>query len=300
MKLEHKNYDYNTLPDFDEPVDSATVIPVTGHETGVTYIPDVVYMQDGGHDLTLQILQPYTYFPEDALYPIVLYVKGSSWKKQDVYKHVAALGKLAEKGYVCAIVEYVSAEEMPFPAQIEQTKNAVRYLKDHALEYHADKDKVILTGGSSGGHTAALAALTADQDLFDRPAGETSAKVQGLITMFGALEITLEQGFPCFAAHSDEDMIQGFPGGEKVHDLIRKGAFNAKTYVSDCDFPVLCVHGTKDILVRCDQSTRFYEALKAAGKQASMILLKGSDHGGPAFWIPEMIDAYDAFIQTCL
>jgi len=74
----------------------------------------------------------------------------------------------------------------------------------------------------------------------------------------------------------------------------------AKNYVNEEFPPVLILHGTKDKTVACEQSVQLFNALREAGKEATLYLVRGSDHGGQAFWSDEAVDIYDAFIKKCL
>ena len=64
----------------------------------------------------------------------------------------------------------------------------------------------------------------------------------------------------------------------------------------------MCIRdsGTKDTMVFCQQSVDLYHALKDAGKDVQLYLLRGADHGGAAFWTEEMITVYDNFFKKCL
>ena len=63
---------------------------------------------------------------------------------------------------------------------------------------------------------------------------------------------------------------------------------------------MLIVHGTKDRMVNCEVSTDFYDLLRAQGRKAELVLIKGGDHGGSEFYVPEAIDVYEDFIRRCV
>lgn len=301
MIIEVKNYTYETMPDYDEYVDGATEIKMSGNETEISYIPDVVYDHKDGVDLHLQLLIPICFNKPDQIYPCVAYVQGSGWMKQNVYDNVANLGRLASRGYVCAIIEYRHSGIAHFPAQIIDAKNAIRFLKANHEQYHLNPDQVIIMGGSSGGHTCTLAGMTAHTKLLDDPINEQNCHVQGIINQYGAVEVTLPYGYPCTLDHqlptSPEGMLMGY--NIREHEKEAEAA-NALSYVSLDYAPLLMIHGTKDRTVFCEQSVRLYRAMKEQGKEVELCLLRGADHGGPAFWMPEVIDLYDKFIRKCL
>lgn len=302
MKIEVKDYSYETMPEYVDEVAGAKTITMTGEEIGVEYIPNVIYSQPDGQDLTLQILQPKMFNDPERIFPCVVFIQGSAWMKQNVYRNVPHLGRLASRGYVCAIVEYRHSGIAHFPAQIVDAKNAIRFLKRHADTYHLNPDQVIIMGDSSGGQVACLTGMTAKTWELDGPAfKDVDIQVKGIIDLYGAVDITMADGFPITIDHqqlsSPEGQLMGF--NIMDHLALAKQAC-ARSYV-DYDFPpVLILHGTKDRLVFCEQSVQLYQALKAAQKDVELYLVKHADHGGAIFWSTEAIDLYDRFIQRCL
>ena len=157
--MDIKPWEYADFPAFNEPVPGATRVPTTGDEIGVTYHPDVPYATAGTTTLHLQILVPQTRNQTDATtYPCMVHVQGSAWMKQDRTALVPTLSRIAERGFVVAIVEYRHSGIASFPAQIQDARNAVRFMRANAAQYHADADNLFLSGCSSGGQVALLAA----------------------------------------------------------------------------------------------------------------------------------------------
>ena len=105
----------------------------------IDYIPNVVYANKDNTDLTLQIMIPRTLNVDtNAKYPLVVYIQGSAWRKQNVYRNLVALGDFARRGYVVAIVEYRPSDTAIFPAQIEDTRDAIKFMLDNSDKYNAD------------------------------------------------------------------------------------------------------------------------------------------------------------------
>ena len=153
--MDIKPWEYADFPAFNEPVPGATRVPTTGDEIGVTYHPDVPYATAGTTTLHLQILVPQTRNQTDATtYPCMVHVQGSAWMKQDRTALVPTLSRIAERGFVVAIVEYRHSGIASFPAQIQDARNAVRFMRANAAQYHADADNLFLSGCSSGGQVA--------------------------------------------------------------------------------------------------------------------------------------------------
>ena len=103
--MEVKEWTYEEFPEFTEEVEGAQVIATTGDEMGAIYIPNVEYADMDGVKLHLQILAPLTRNQPEMVCPCVVFVQGSAWMPQDVYAQLPRVSKLAERGYVVAVVE---------------------------------------------------------------------------------------------------------------------------------------------------------------------------------------------------
>lgn len=301
MKIEVKDYTYEEMPDYNEYVEGAKEIVMTGHEIGVQYFPDVVYDTKEGIALHLQILVPSIFLEPDRKFPLIVFIQGSAWRKQNVYWDLYQRGRLAQRGYVVAVVEYRHSGIAHFPAQIIDGKNAIRYMKAHADEYHVDADNTFIMGDSSGGHTATLIGMTSNTSLFDEPINDIALNLRGIIDLYGAVNLTMPYGYPTALDHqllsSNEGAFLGYNIRENEEEASKA---NAKTYVNLDYPPVLIVHGSKDRLVFMGQSVELYEEMKKAGKDVEFYILRNSDHAGCAFWKDELLDVYDEFIKECL
>jgi acetyl esterase/lipase len=98
-------------------------------------------------------------------FPLIVFVQGSAWRRQQIFAHLQHLVRVCGKGYAVAMVQYRPSDIAPFPAQIQDTKTAIRFLRKNAAEYGIDPGRVALWGDSSGGHTAVMAGITEDGEL---------------------------------------------------------------------------------------------------------------------------------------
>ena len=108
MIIEPSNYTYETMPDYTDAVDGAVEIPVTGEEIEIRYAHEVVY--DEAHNLHLEIFTPFQMAHPERTWPCITFIQGSAWMKQYVYQKVGMIARLAQRGYVVAIVDTVTAE----------------------------------------------------------------------------------------------------------------------------------------------------------------------------------------------
>lgn len=301
MKIEVRPYTYQEMPDYTDKVEGAGEVVMTGEETSLEYIPDVVYDRRDGTDLRLQIVRPVTFETSGKRYPCVVFVQGSAWMKQDIYRNVPNVGKLASKGYVVAIAEYRHSGIAHFPAQIIDGKNAIRFMREHCDEYSVDPEHMIIMGDSSGGHTSAMIGMTANTELFDSPVNSQSCRVDGIIDLYGAVDVTLPYGFPTTENHQKADSPEGMLMGYDISENIEKAEkANARMYADNDFAPMLIMHGTKDRIVFCQESVDLYEACRKAGKDVEFYFVRNSDHGSPVFWSEKMVEIYHQFIQKCI
>ena len=263
MIIEPSNYMYETMPDYTDAVDGAVEIPVTGEEIEIRYAHEVVY--DEAHNLHLEIFTPFQMAHPERTWPCITFIQGSAWMKQYVYQKVGMIARLAQRGYVVAIVEYRHSGIAHFPAQIIDAKNAVRFLRAHADEYKLNPSQMFLMGDSSGGQVSSVAGMTAKSGKLDEPINEESCEVCGIIDLYGAVDVTLPYGYPITLNHQKPDSPEGMLMGYDITEHLEEAkAACSKTYVNEDFPPMLIAHGTKDTMVFCQQSVDLYHALKDA------------------------------------
>ncbi len=301
--MEVKEWTYEEMPEFTEEVEGSHLIPTTGDEIGVNYIHDVEYAEINGVKLHLQILFPFSRNEPEMICPCLVYVQGSAWFPQYVYADVANAAALVRRGFVVAIVEYRHSGIASFPAQIMDARNAVRFLRLHAAEFHLDPEKIVMSGNSSGGHTAVFAGMSQDEETDNLYPG-VSADVKGIIDYYGSCSVMKEDSNPIQVLHcqadSPEGMVMGHVDLRNRPDLKRKLSAECNITEETVIPPVLIFHGTKDRTVNCEGSVILYRQLKKCGKDVRLYLLKGADHGGAEFWAEPVLDVVEEFMGYCL
>lgn len=175
-------------------------IKTTGQEMYGLYKHDVVYEEIDGVKRTLQLVVPETKPTVKHKYPVLLWVQGSAWLKQDNYKRLTVMARLAKKGFVTGILQYRESAIAPFPAPVEDAKTGIRFLRAHATEYKVDVDNIFILGDSSGGHTALLTAFTANQKgLLDTDLFADSATTVNAVVAFNPVTDICQPDFPTTA-----------------------------------------------------------------------------------------------------
>ena len=103
-------------------------------------------------------------YPEDGTkaYPCVVWICGGGWLSMDKSAHLAYLSGLAREGFVVASIQYRTSNEAKLPAQLQDVKAAIRYLRAHAPRFHIDGGRIGVMGESAGGYLTCMAALADD------------------------------------------------------------------------------------------------------------------------------------------
>ncbi len=302
--MEVRAWSYEEMPPCQETPEGALRIPTTGEEVGLEYLHDVEYIRPDGIPLTLQIIVPSQRNHPGRLYPGVVYVQGSAWMEQYVYAKVPYLGGLARRGCVVAIAQYRHSGQARFPAQIQDAKNAIRFMRRNAERYSLDADNIFVGGDSSGGHTALFCGIVRDGDAMDRSLFPgVSSEVRGILSYYAASDLVHDDAFPTTLDHHTITSPEGMLMGVDLRELPEfRARGTVSTYITpELPMPPVCMfHGTKDRLVNTMASVELYKTLRAAGKDARLYLVDGADHGGPEFWTDEAIDIAMDFIRQCV
>jgi acetyl esterase/lipase len=280
------------------------VLQADERKRSVTVIPGVEYARKSGIPLHVTILTPRLAEGEKTVFPLVLFVQGSAWFKQDLNQQVAQLANFAGRGFVIAITEYRPSTVDPFPAQIQDARTAARFMLQHAPEYNADPEKFVLWGDSSGGHTVTMMAVTEGNARFSDEDG-VPLPIKGVVDFYGPTNLGTMNDEPSTQDHDAPDSPEGSVlGGVRVcehPDLV--GEASPLTYITSSSHlpPFLIMHGDKDRLVPYGQSVLLYRKLGECNQPVEMYRIAGADHSGNAFWTAdEPLRITEAFLRACL
>lgn len=220
------------------------------------------------------------------------------------------------RGYAVASVNYRLSPEAKFPAQINDVKAAIRFLRANAQKYNLNPDKMAAWGASAGGNLASLAGTTGDaKKLDDLSLGNEaqSSRVQAVVDWFGPIDFLtmdaqnkesgISEKVQGVQVHDTPDSMEGKLLGaqpSKAPNLSR--AASPESYITSDDPPFLIQHGTLDPFVPTQQSVHFAAALKKAlgDSKVTLVLIPDAGHGGPQFETPENIDKVMDFLDKFL
>ena len=158
-------------------------------------------------------------------------------------------------------------------------------------------------GDSSGGNTAFIAGVTADQELMDTDVyGEYSCKVNAIVDFYGVTCVQIKEDFPTTLNQGEPDSPEGMLIGKKnVYEYPElSNAVTCMNYVKkETEMPpVLMMHGLADDLVAPEQSIRLYKKLREEDKEVEFYLVENAKHGDPAFWTEKNMDIVEKFLKA--
>jgi acetyl esterase/lipase len=240
---------------------------------GVIYAKDIQYGTGGDTPLFLDLARP-----EKASQPApcVVVIHGGGWRGGNFKQHVPQILDFAKRGYVSATVQYRLVPKARFPAQIEDVKCAVRYLRANADKYGLDKDRIGAVGFSAGAHLSMLLGVMDKQDGLEGSGGnsEESSKVQAVVSYFGPTDLSADD-----IPETVIGLVNDFVGATKQENPAVRKAASPIIYVDKDDAPILMYQGTKDRLVPHTQAYAMADAMTKAGLPGRVELILGADHG---------------------
>jgi acetyl esterase/lipase len=265
---------------------------------GVTIERDLAYVKDGHERQKLDLYLPAN--KSDAKLPLIIWVHGGGW--QGGSKANCPAVRHVRDGYAVASVGYRLSGDAIFPAQIEDCKAAVRWLRAHADEYGIDRDRFAAWGSSAGGHLVALLGTSGGVKEFD--VGEhldQSSAVQAVVDYYGPTDLAQFVKTPRYERHARDDAPEAKLLGGPVRDKLELAAkANPITYVDAHDPPFLIVHGSADPTVPPSQSELLKNALEKAKVSVELKIIPDARHGGPEFNSPEVVELVKKFFEEHL
>jgi acetyl esterase/lipase len=242
---------------------------------------NLAYVMHGGLSQTLDLYAPKNF----KKVPLIVWIHGGGFlfgTKGGFPVEPVPLHLLLE-GYAIASINYRLSAEAVFPAQLEDCKAAVRWLRAHADEFGIDPDRIGVWGASAGGNLAALLGTTSEVRDFE--VGDNfgySSRAQAVCDFFGPTDFLQMDAnrLPDGQIHNTPDSPESKLVGGPIEDNPDKvSRVNPISYVTKSASPFLIVHGTLDRLVPFHQSQLLAAALEAAGALVKFYPVEGGGHG---------------------
>ena len=259
------------------------VVLVGSTEVEVEMREKIVYSKVGDRELLLDAFVP----KREGDLPAVLVVHGGAWRSGNRQQLRTYAKELAKRGIVCFAIDYRLAPEHKFPAQIEDCREAVKWIRANATEFKVDTERLGAIGYSAGGHLVCLLATTGERPKEENGNVDTRIKAAaagGAPTDF--------RSFP-----DNGKWAEYWMGGDlkTCPDLFRDAS--ATAFVDKEDAPVFFFNGTVDKVVPIAWSQSCYEALKSIGVKTEMHSIEGAGHMEAARDVAALEKAF-AFLEA--
>jgi acetyl esterase/lipase len=242
-------------------------------------------------------------------FPVVIYVHGGGWLEGDRSEGIPIAEHMAPRGYAVASVDYRLSQTAKFPAQIQDVKAAVRWLRAKASTYDLDVERFASWGESAGGHLAMLLGTSGGVAALEDASqgnGTQSSRVQAVVDWFGPtdfLQMDAQTVQGCANAHHDAaDSPESKLVGCTIQSCPQKVAqANPITFVDAADPPHVLMHGSKDCTVPTGQAKIMAAALGNAGVKATLVVVNGMGHDAdPLLNDGAKMAQVDAFLDATL
>lgn len=254
----------------------------------------LVYGTGGGRELECDVYEPAE--RTGTLRPAVVYVHGGGWQTGSRQHFARQAREMARRGFIGLCMEYRLSDEATWPAQIQDVKCALRFLRALSEEMAVDADRIGIAGGSAGGQLALMAAVTCGTERLEGTGGhgDFSSDVQAAVGFNPAVDLR-ERGHV--------EGVQKLLGGEPRE--VGRNAYEDASPICHADEgvpPVLLLHGTDDETVAYQQSVQFCETVREAGGEAELFTAEGAGHGffNDAPWYQPTLERMIEFFESAL
>jgi acetyl esterase/lipase len=251
---------------------------------------NIVFGKGGEVELKLDLCRP---AEGEGPFPALVWVFGGGWGFYSGTRAQCPIQTAAEKGFVAITVDYrltsmvdeKGKPKYPFPAQIQDVKCAIRWLRANAKNYAVDPDRIGVVGWSSGGHLALMAGLTEPSDGLEGEGGnrEYSSKVKAVVCTGGLVEAA------SFHRNTNVPLrVERLLGGPPDKASKSYKIASPITYVRKNNPPVLYIQGDVDRSCPLEQSQLLETKMKQVGASCTLIIKHGHGHEDfftdPALW----------------
>jgi acetyl esterase/lipase len=251
-------------------------------ENDYRIVPNVTYLTASNWDAKLDLYVTRT--PDKPL-PTLIWIHGGGWTGGT--KEATGIPSYLEMGLNVVSVEYRLARIAPAPAAVEDCRCALRFVIQHAREYGIDVNRLVVAGGSAGGHLALTTGfLPASAGLDRQCPGPDNLKVAAIVNWFGISDVNELLDGPNMKAYA-VTWLGSAPDREQIATRV-----SPLTYVRAGLPPVLTIHGDADPTVPYTQSVRLHKALTDAGVPNELMTMAGGKHGFDCCNLTQRVNAY--------
>lgn len=259
------------------------VFPFPIRRREVEKLRDLPFARAGGLTLRLDLYRPRVR-DADVRMPVLLQIHGGAWMIGDKREQaLPLLYQLASHGWLCASANYRLSPHATFPDHLVDCKRALTWIREHAAEHGGDPDFVVVTGGSAGGHLAALLALTAGDPALQPGFEQADTHVRACVPFYGVYDFLDRAGVmahDALARTLERRIMKGSPS--EIPEAYEQASPVA--HVRPDAPPFFVVHGDADTLVPVAEARHFVRALREKSSQPVVYAeIPGAQHAFEIF-----------------
>lgn len=250
---------------------------------------DIVFGKGGGKDLTLDVYRPPAGVASKRTAIIHLFGGGFFVGNKTAGYIINDAKALGARGYTSVSANYRLQQEGLWPAQIHDTKAAIRWTRANAERLGVEPNRIVIAGYSAGGMLSLMAAGTNGRKEFEGEGGNAgvSSDVNACIGVYPLASAQIATGL--------------FAQGQATPENI--AAASPTSYISKTFAPTIFIHGTNDGTVPVESSIDFFTKLKALGVPTTLTLIQGADHAfdnGALDAVELMAQSIDLFLDRLM
>lgn len=260
---------------------------------GVAYGPAGIRQQ-------LDIYRPRSIPPGGC--PVLLQIHGGAWIIGDKAQQALPLmHHLASRGWICVAANYRLSPSVGFPVHLEDCKRALCWIRTRGQEYGMDTRFVAVTGGSAGGHLAALMGLTENRPELQRDYPGVDTSVQACVPFYGVYDFLAR-----YQQHPNADLVIRFLKDRVLHESPEQNPAlwdlaSPVAQIHENAPPFLLVHGQIDSLAAISDGRTFAQRLRRTSRKPVVFVeLPGAEHGFDSMHSPrteQVVDGVQRFLD---
>ncbi|MDJ0877070.1 MAG: alpha/beta hydrolase [Halieaceae bacterium] len=274
--------------------------PFSMRRPGVKLHRNISYGEHGVRN-TLDVYEPEE--PREGGYPVLLQVHGGGWMVGAKHQQgQPLLYHLASRGWLCVACNYRLSPHSAFPHHIIDVKRSIAWIREHAGDYGGNPDFLAITGGSAGGHLAALAALTPNLAEWQPGFEEADTRLQAAVPFYGVYDFLDSEGIR--GTMSMEDILARYVMQTDASEAREAWQQASPLYQVRADAPpTFLVQGTHDSLVWVEEARHFANRLRAVSDQVVAYgELPGAQHAFEVFHsvrTDQSLESVTGFLEWC-
>ncbi len=274
---------------------------LTFHRRDVAVERDLVFAVEGAQKLKLDIYRPRTPAPAGERRPALLQIHGGAWVlgfKQ--YQGIPLLTHMASNGWIGFNVDYRLSPKATFPEHLIDVKRALAWIREHADELGVDPEFIVVTGGSAGGHLAALVGLTANDPEYQPGFEAADTTVQAAVVFYGVFDLPARLGTRAGQYRSMLERVVMKKRFDEHPKVFERASPIDRVHP---DAPTFCViHGDRDTMTPVEDARHFVEKLRAVSRHPALYIeMRGAEHAFdtfPSIRTVPVIEAIERFLDS--